>query len=127
MGGVSQMTRIAIKRVYDPIEDQDGMRILVDRIWPRGKTKESVACQLWARDITPSTELRRAFHAHHVDGLTFATRYQAELASNPAFSQFAETVSQALEHGNVTLLTAAQLVEHGHCNVLVEALERAIR
>lgn len=118
--------RILIKRVYDPVAADDGCRVLVDRIWPRGKTKEAVACQLWAKEVTPSTGLRKAFHSGAVTPAEFAHLYRAELDENPGFPAFADTAGQYLTTGNITLVTAAQLVRNGHCEVLKAALENSL-
>lgn len=114
--------KIVFKRVYDDPEQTDGLRILVDRVWPRGKTKEMVACSMWAKRITPSTALRKAFHAGDITGEQFAAAYEEELGSNPALPEFVQDVADALAEQNVTLVTAAKLVEHGHCEVLRKVL-----
>ena len=73
---------VRIKRVYEPAEEADGFRVLVDRLWPRGETKEKARVALWLKEVAPSTELRRWFH--HEERLfdEFAARYRAELDAN---------------------------------------------
>ena len=71
---------IQCKRVYDPAEQSDGYRVLVDRLWPRGIKKTDLALDEWDKEITPSTELRKAFHGEVVDFATFREQYLAELA-----------------------------------------------
>lgn len=73
---------IQCKRVYDPAEQSDGYRILVDRLWPRGIKKTDLALDEWDKEITPSTELRKAFHGEVVDFATFREQYLAELAQH---------------------------------------------
>lgn len=69
---------IQCKRVYDPAEQSDGYRVLVDRLWPRGIKKTDLALDEWDKEITPSTELRKAFHGEVVDFATFREQYLAE-------------------------------------------------
>lgn len=121
------MGEIQIKRVYEPAEQTDGLRVLVDRVWPRGRRREQVACPLWAKEVTPSTGLRKAFHAGAVDGAEFEQRYRKELAGSPALTDLAEQVAAALADGNVTLVTAAHLVPHGHASVLRALLREEIQ
>ena len=73
---------IQCKRVYDPAEQSDGYRVLVDRLWPRGIKKTDLALDEWDKEITPSTELRKAFHGEVVDFATFREQYLAELAKS---------------------------------------------
>ena len=104
-----------MKRIYDPTEAGDGFRVLADRLWPRGVSKEKAAVDMWAKDVTPSTELRRAYHAGEMDWAQFAGQYRAELAGNPGLDEFIERVRAK---SVVTLLTAAHDVEHSHLPVL---------
>lgn len=109
-----------IKRVYDEPAPGDGFRVLVDRLWPRGLTKERADLDLWAKDVAPSTDLRRAFHH---DGMTwdgFAAAYRAELAANPAV----RVLRGELEpHPVVTLLHSVHDAVQNHAVLLREALE----
>lgn len=73
---------IRCKRVYDAVEDEDGQRVLVDRLWPRNKRKEDLHGQ-WLREVAPSNELRKAFHQGDVDFAGFTQRYQQALAAHP--------------------------------------------
>ncbi|TXU19839.1 DUF488 family protein, partial [Klebsiella pneumoniae] len=70
---------IQCKRVYDPQESSDGYRGLVDRLWPRGIKKEALACDEWCKELTPSAELRKAFHGEAIDFAHFSQRYRQEL------------------------------------------------
>ena len=101
------MTDYRRGRVYDSRSPDDGARVLVDRLWPRGLSKKAADLDLWAKDATPSTELRQWFHAHPDRIDDFAKRYRAELA----------TASEALDEIRaagevVTLLTASKDGEH---------------
>src|SRR4051812_44377850 len=105
---------VRTKRVYDPKAADDGTRILVDRLWPRGLTKAEVALDLWLRDVAPTTPLRRWF-AHRPDRWEeFARRYVLELRSSPAVEQL-RFLSRA---GPVTLLYAARDRERNEAAVL---------
>lgn len=75
---------IQCKRVYDPAEQSDGYRVLVDRLWPRGIKKTDLALDEWDKEITPSTELRKAFHGEVVDFATFREQYLAETGATRA-------------------------------------------
>lgn len=110
------MTEIKTKRAYDEADADDGFRILVDRLWPRGVARERLACPLWAKDIAPSDELRKWFHADPAERWPeFRTRYEAELAANPAFPDFLKTVTA---HPVVTLVYASRDRAHNEATVL---------
>jgi uncharacterized protein YeaO (DUF488 family) len=110
---------LRMKRVYDAPSAEDGTRILVDRIWPRGLTKERAAIDLWLKDVAPSTQLRTWFG--HDPGLwpEFRERYFAELRANGA------AVTQLVDRaaaGPVTLLFGAHDSEHNNAVALSEYL-----
>ena len=115
-------TQIRTKRIYDPPEAADGYRVLSDRLWPRGMAKAVAAVDLWAKDVTPSDQLRRAYHGGELTWDEFAGRYETELADNPAWPGFVAEVSGA---SVVTLLTAAKDVAHSHIPVLARRLADA--
>lgn len=96
---------IQIKRVYEPPSRQDGRRILVERLWPRGLTKEALVADSWAKDVAPSTELRKWFGHRAERWEEFRRRYRAELDANPDAWQ---AIREAGEHGAVTLLYSAR-------------------
>jgi uncharacterized protein YeaO (DUF488 family) len=109
----------AVKRIYDEPADDDGCRVLVDRLWPRGVSKERAGLDLWLKDIAPSPPLRQEF-AHMQERFEdFRARYEDELAGNPAVDQLLELAAQ---HGKVTLLYAARDPEVNHARVLLEFL-----
>lgn len=110
---------IQIKRIYDDVSGDDGKRILVDRLWSRGISKENAHLDLWLKEIAPSTELRKWFHAESVEHWDeFKQRYLKELATNPAVKELLKIVS----HHKVTLLYSAKDVEHNHAIILKEYL-----
>ncbi|WP_254408853.1 DUF488 domain-containing protein [Streptomyces sp. AC495_CC817] len=110
------------KRVYDPASASDGYRVLVDRLWPRGVSKERAAIDLWAKDTAPSPELRRDWHAASADEWgVYADRYRAELAGESA-AALRELADELRPHDTVSLVFAAHDPEHNHAVVLEEAL-----
>ena len=116
------MTRIAIKRVYEPATDTDGLRVLVDKLWPRGIRKEALHYDLWAKEIAPSAPLRRWFHADPQGRWEeFRRRYLHELAASPAVRAF---VARIEKEPRATLLYASKNAEENHARVLREYLER---
>lgn len=115
---------IAIKRVYDPWSEQDGLRLLVDRLWPRGISKEAARIDLWLKDMAPSAELRKKFHNNPERWQEFKSRYREELAQAPqALREFARH-TQGRER--VTFLYAAKDMEHNNARALREILEEGI-
>jgi uncharacterized protein YeaO (DUF488 family) len=109
---------IAVKRVYDPSKPSDGFRVLVDRLWPRGLTKEKAALDLWAKDIAPSTELREEFNHKPEKFAEFRKHYRLELSQNPALATF----RKELKHPKVTLLYGARDPRINHAVVLADYL-----
>ena len=101
------MKLLKIKRVYEPTDDGDGVRILVDRLWPRGINKGKARIDLWLKDISPSTELRKRFHGKPDDWEQFRIAYFAELETDAAQAA-AKTLREHLKQGPVTLLYAAR-------------------
>lgn len=95
---------MSIKRIYDEPASSDGYRVLVDRLWPRGISKEKAALDVWLKDIAPSVELRKWFGHKPERFQDFRKRYEAELDMNPALTQLREIIRQ---HTEVTLLFAA--------------------
>ncbi len=111
----------AIKRIYDAPADDDGCRVLVDRLWPRGVSKERAQLDLWLKEVAPSPPLRTEF-AHMKERFEhFRAAYEAELDTNPAVETLREL---AAGHRKVTLLFGAKDPETNHARVLLEFLER---
>lgn len=107
--------QLKTKRVYEPKADGDGMRVLVDRLWPRGLTKAEAAVDLWLKDIAPTTELRRWFHADEGTWEEFRERYLAELDSNPPA---VDLLRQRIAEGPVTLLYSVKDEARNHAEIL---------
>lgn len=107
--------KIRIKRVYEQPDKHDGRRILVDRLWPRGLTKEKACIDLWLKDIAPSTELRKWFGHDQGNWEEFKDRYLAELKGN---SEQIRLLKQELDKGIVTLVYAAKDEEHNQAVVI---------
>ena len=99
------MTKLAVKRVYDPAAAGDGRRILVDRLWPRGVSKDRI--DLWLKDLAPSDALRHEFHGHPDHWDEFCIAYATELGSPPAQAALA-TLAAERKQGPVVLLYAAK-------------------
>ncbi|MGI5074403.1 DUF488 family protein [Treponema vincentii] len=114
------------KRVYDPAEPQDGFRILVDRLWPRGITKAKAELGDWAKDIAPSPDIRQAYHKGEIDYGHFSSLYAKELKSNPAAETFIEKLKNKLQIGNVTILSAVKETETSHIPTLRAFIEKNI-
>jgi uncharacterized protein YeaO (DUF488 family) len=99
------MTKFTVKRIYELAEEDDGYRVLVDRLWPRGISKDRAALDEWAKDIAPSNELRKWFNHDPTKFKEFAKRYVEELNQNPKTSDIIDGWSK---HPFVTLLYAAR-------------------
>lgn len=115
------MIDILTKRVYDTPEKQDGTRVLVDKIWPRGISKEDLAADLWNKELAPSTELRQWF-AHDPDKWgEFRKRYLSELKDR---KPLAKKLLNEIRDQHLTLLYAARDRRHNHAVVLKEYLQK---
>lgn len=112
------MTRkVRVKRIYDPPAKEDGTRILVDRLWPRGIAKDKAAIDLWLRDLAPSDALRKRFHGKPEDWRAFRTAYAAEL-KDAAAQAAVKDLKAHLRKGPVTLLYAARDEAHNNAVAL---------
>ncbi len=114
---------VAVKRVYEATFPSDGVRVLVDRLWPRGLTKEDAGVKLWLRDLAPSDELRKWFHANPEGWRMFRKRYLKELVGAEASSAVERLHHLAEGKRRVTLLFASRNVEYNNAIVLKELLE----
>ena len=114
------MSTLQIKRVYETPSREDGMRILVERLWPRGLTREKAAIELWMKDIAPSAELRKWFAHDPEKWEQFKKKYWNELTHNQAA---VETLRQHIRQGTVTLVYAAHDQQHNGALALQEFLE----
>jgi len=114
---------VAVKRVYEAAAPSDGVRVLVDRLWPRGLTKQAAAVKFWLRDLAPSDELRKWFHANPEGWRMFRKRYLKELV-NPESSAAVEKLHHLVEgKPRVTLLYASKNEEHNNATALKELLD----
>ena len=114
---------VAIKRVYEPASRTDGARILVDRLWPRGLAKTRAAVDEWLRDLAPSEELRRWFHARPDYWLTFRKKYLKELSQPEAELALRRLYELAHKKKRLTLLFASKNETHNNALVLKELLD----
>lgn len=110
---------IRLKRVYEPPGRDDGCRILIDRLWPRGVKKEPPTIDLWLKEIAPSQELRRWFGHDPEKWTEFKRRYFQELDGNP---EVVDQLIRQIDNGSVTLLFAAKDEAHSNAAVLKEYL-----
>ena len=111
---------ISIKRIYEEPAPEDGYRVLVDKIWPRGVSKEKAKLDYWAKEITPSTELR-VFFGHNPDKFgVFSDKYILELETNEASADFIRLLKNKMKEGNITLLYSARDINANQAVVLKE-------
>ena len=121
---ISPARHLRLKRVYEPAASSDGVRVLVDRLWPRGLTKEKAAVDHWMKEVAPSSDLRKWF-GHDPDRWTeFKRRYKAELRQH---KDLLAEIRKLNKQGTVTLLFGAHDEEHNDAVVLREVLARGAR
>jgi uncharacterized protein YeaO (DUF488 family) len=113
---------VRLRRVYEPAAKDDGYRVLVDRLWPRGMKKEAAKIDLWMKDIAPSDALRKAFHHDAMNWPDFQKKYQVELKSKKEW--LAQLKKLEEEHGTLTLLFGTRDSEHNHAAIIAEALKK---
>ncbi|MFG2019466.1 DUF488 domain-containing protein [Actinomadura geliboluensis] len=114
-------TEVRLRRVYDQASSEDGKRILVDRVWPRGLSKDKARLDEWEKDVAPSTELRK-WYGHDVDRFEeFTDRYDAELR-DPDRAAALDRLRALAAHGTITLLTATKDIDHSQAAVLATHL-----
>jgi uncharacterized protein YeaO (DUF488 family) len=114
---------IAIKRVYEPASRADGSRVLVDRLWPRGLTKERAAIDEWLRDLAPSNELRQWYHARPDQWEAFRKKYLKELAQPECEVSLRYLYELAHKKKRLTLLFASKMETYNNATVLKELLD----
>ncbi len=114
---------VKMKRVYEPPAREDGRRILIDRLWPRGIKKEDAKIDEWIKEIAPSTELRKWFSHDPVKWPEFRRRYRKELED---MSDVVTRLTEKAKIGTITLLFAAKDTVHVNAAVLKEVIEQAI-
>lgn len=119
------MTKIKIKRVYEPEQNDDGYRVLVDKLWPRGVRKENLHYDLWAKDIAPSTPLRQWYHSNpESNWIEFKQKYIQELKQAQAVVNF---MARIKTRKTVTLLYASKNEAENHALVLQAYLQEALK
>jgi uncharacterized protein YeaO (DUF488 family) len=121
MAGVPQPTGARVARVYDHPTPDDGARVLVDRLWPRGLSKEKAALDTWCKEIAPSNELRTWYGHEPARFVEFVDRYRSEL-EGPAQAAAFENLQERSRRETVTLLTATKALELSHAVVLAAVL-----
>ncbi|GAB4142889.1 MAG: DUF488 domain-containing protein [Planctomycetaceae bacterium] len=109
-----------MKRIYEEPSADDGIRLLVDRLWPRGVSKEAAQIDIWAKELTPSHELRKWFHARPDQHADFAEKYRFELQER---LEDITRLFASLDSSPLTLVTSTRDLEHGHVAVLKCFLE----
>jgi len=114
------MTEIKLKRAYDNISDDDGRRILVDKVWPRGIKKEELKLDDWAKEIAPTTDLRKEFGHDPEKFDWFTEQYKKELDENQKTPDFIEKVREYLKKDDVSFIYGAKDTEHNQAVVLKE-------
>lgn len=123
---MADVPAVRVRRAYDPPEVDDGQRVLVDRLWPRGLSKERARLDDWSKAVAPSTELRE-WYSHDPDKFAeFARRYRAELRDPDRATALAQLRDRAAR-GALTLLTAAKRSDISEATVLADVLTRAAR
>jgi uncharacterized protein YeaO (DUF488 family) len=120
----STTDQVRIKRAYEPADDGDGYRVLVDRLWARGVSKEKAHLDAWMKEIAPSTELRRWFGHDPARWDEFERRYRVELAE-PERSHLVEALAERATHGPVTLIYGARDTAHNEAVVLCAVVSAA--
>ncbi len=116
---------ISLKRAYESASPDDGMRVLVDRLWPRGLRKDEAQVDHWLRDIAPSTELRQWYHANPESWTAFRNRYLKELSGKQETVALEKLQSLVATNRKITLLYASRNEDRNNATVLKELLEGA--
>lgn len=118
------MTDIRLKRAYDELDSSDGLRVLIDRLWPRGITKEKLHYDVWEKDLAPSNELRNWLHEDIANRWNeFIASYEAELEKLPELNLF---INKIKHYNTITLLYASKDLEHNNAQVLLKVLQKKL-
>ena len=118
---------IKAKRVYDEVEKDDGIRVLVDRLWPRGIKKEEVKIDLWLKEVAPSIELRKWFSHDPFRWKEFCKRYREELIKDEEKKIALSELTKIATRGKLTLVYSAKDKEHNNAIVLKKLLESLLK
>ena len=113
---------VKLKRAYEPANSDDGYRVLVDRLWPRGVTKDRACLDLWLKDVAPSTELRQWFSHDPARWVEFRQRYLAELHQLPGRPEAVAQLVQLAARGHLTLVYGAREQDYNHAVLLRDVL-----
>lgn len=116
---------VALQRAYEEPAPRDGYRVLVDRVWPRGRTKEHLRLDAWHRELGPSTELRRWFGHDPARWDEFRRRYRVELAT-PEAAALLDAIASVARHRRVTLVYGARDTEHNQARVIADEIARRL-
>jgi uncharacterized protein YeaO (DUF488 family) len=119
-------TPVRLQRAYEEPSADGGYRVLVDRVWPRGRTKDHLRLDAWMPDLGPSTGLRKWFGHDPARWTEFRLRYLAELA-DPGRSQVLDKLAERARHGRVTLVFGAHDTEHNQARVIADEIQRRLR
>ncbi len=114
---------VVLKRVYDPPSARDGVRVLVDRLWPRGLSKENAKIKLWLKDLAPSDELRKWYHARPTQWRKFREKYLEELSAPEAMAALEQLHDLAAASKTLSLLYASRNTDRNNATVLKELLD----
>lgn len=120
------MSEVKLRRAYDEKGQEDGYRILVDRLWPRGIKKEDLPFSWWPKEIAPSSDLRKSFDHEEDQFESFKKEYKEELENNSLKEEFLDKVSTQLKKHNVTLVYGAKDKEHNQAVVLKEWIDEKL-
>lgn len=119
------MTQIKTKRIYEPDSQEDGVRVLVDKLWPRGIKKEKLKYNIWEKDLAPSKLLREWFHEDKIKNWEkFKLRYKQELEASSAVKDFVEIIRT---YQTITLIYGTKDQEHNHILILKPFLENQLK
>lgn len=119
------MGKILMRRIYEEKKEKE-TRILVERLWPRGVSKEKADLTHWAKDITPSDALRQAYHDGKLEKEQFQEHYRKEMAENDALEAFLSYVQEKRKEQDVVLLSSVKELSQSHVPVLMEILEEKL-
>lgn len=120
------MNRLIWKRIYEKVEENDGFRVFIDRLWARGIKKENASISYWAKEITPTKELREEYHKGEISFEIFSRKYSDELKGNPYFNQFLQKIKEKLKKENVTFVFASKTPELSHIPILRQYIEKKL-
>ena len=119
--------QVQLKRVYEPVQETDGCRVLVDRLWPRGIKKEQAQLTHWLREVAPSPDLRKWFHHDSTRFIEFSQLYETELGTRQDAREGVTKLLQWASQGPLTLVYGASDPVHNHALVLLHHLQKSAK